>query len=221
MNPMFNMNNNINNNMHIQEIYALKNELQKYFEENKYLKLEIQYKIKEINNLKILNNDYIAQIQNLKKDINIKELKIINEDKEKINKLLELKNVINQKDEEIKNLKIEINQIKDKNIKKDEEIRKLKQDLQEKNNKDNTKMVDFNNIQIIEFKSKDEKLKKAIKCLSKEYFFEVENRLYKLFPEYKEMNNKFSLNGKPILRFKTIEENDIHDDDIIMFQPDE
>jgi len=37
----------------------------------------------------------------------------------------------------------------------------------------------------------------------------VEEKLYKKFPEYRETNNCFLANGKEVLRFKTISENNI------------
>ena len=40
---------------------------------------------------------------------------------------------------------------------------------------------------------------------------EVEEKLYKKFPEYRETNNSFVANGEPVLRFKTISQNNIGD----------
>ena len=43
----------------------------------------------------------------------------------------------------------------------------------------------------------------------------MEERLYKEYPEYRETNNIFQVNGKQVLRFKTIEENNIQEGQII------
>ena len=45
--------------------------------------------------------------------------------------------------------------------------------------------------------------------LKKNTFAEIEEKLYKQYPQYRETNNTFLANGKPVLRFKTIDENKI------------
>ena len=40
-------------------------------------------------------------------------------------------------------------------------------------------------------------------------FAEIEEKLYKQYPQYRETNNNFISNDKQILRFKTIDENKI------------
>ena len=59
----------------------------------------------------------------------------------------------------------------------------------------------------LNFKSMDQKINYAIPCLLKDLFVDVEKKLYEQFPKYRETNNCFLVNGKSILRFKTIEEN--------------
>jgi hypothetical protein len=61
----------------------------------------------------------------------------------------------------------------------------------------------------IYFTSTDQKVNLPIPCLKTDTFAEVEEKLYKEFPEYRETNNSFISNGTQILRFKTIEENKI------------
>ena len=48
-----------------------------------------------------------------------------------------------------------------------------------------------------------------------ETFAEVEEKLYKKFNNLRNTNNMFTANAKPILRFKTIMENNIKDGAII------
>ena len=77
----------------------------------------------------------------------------------------------------------------------------------------NKRLVDYNNIIVINFISSDQKINCGIKCLSSDTFAEVEEQLYQKYNEYRETNNKFVAKGKHILRFKTISENDIKDGD--------
>ena len=61
----------------------------------------------------------------------------------------------------------------------------------------------------INFISVDQNVHCSISCISNNTFAEVEEKLYKQFPEYRETNNQFLANGKEILRFKTINDNKI------------
>ena len=67
--------------------------------------------------------------------------------------------------------------------------------------------VEYNNIIVINFVSGDGIINQGIKCLKTETFAEVEEKLYKLYEQYRETNNIFLHGGNTILRFKTIEEN--------------
>ena len=55
----------------------------------------------------------------------------------------------------------------------------------------------------------DRKKPFPIPCVDIDTFAEVEEKLYKQFPEYRETNNNFIVRGKPVLRFKTINQNKI------------
>ena len=59
------------------------------------------------------------------------------------------------------------------------------------------------------FTSIDQKINLAIPCIKTDIFAQIEEKLYKQYPEYRETNNYFIANGKIILRFKTIEDNKI------------
>ena len=95
-----------------------------------------------------------------------------------------LQNIIKQKELEIDNLKLQLKK-------------------QEK------KLFDFDDIQIVNFISTDSKVHFIIKCVKNDTFAEIEEKLYREYPEYRETNNMFLANGKQILRFKTIEQNNI------------
>ncbi len=108
----------------------------------------------------------------------------------------------------------EINYLKDIIKSKDKEIDFLNIQLKNIEN-DNKKLVDFENIMVVTFISSDQKINYGIKCLKTDTFDEVEEKLYQKYEEYRETNNNFIINGKLILRFKKICENDIKDGDFI------
>ena len=57
-----------------------------------------------------------------------------------------------------------------------------------------------------------------MQCLKTETFAQVEEKLYEKYREYKNTNNKFISNGRSILRFKTVEENNIRNGDTVQLQ---
>ena len=113
---------------------------------------------------------------------------------------------------ELKKLKDEIINLKYQLNLKDNEIKELKNINIQNNIKDKPK-YDINDIIVITFNSID--VNYGIKCLANETFAEVEERLYKKYDNLRETNNMFTVNAKPILRFKKICENNIKDGDII------
>ena len=131
------------------------------------------------------------------------------EDLKKANKIIEQQNkTINDLQNELNNYKAIINNfISDINniSRKDSEFNKLKSQL-DKNRNNN---VNLNDIVCVNFISSDKKVHFAISCLKTETFAEVEEKLYKQYPQYRETNNNFIANGTPVLRFKTIDENKI------------
>ena len=61
----------------------------------------------------------------------------------------------------------------------------------------------------VNFISSDQNVHYAATCLKTNTFAEIEEKLYKQYPQYRETNNNFIANGIQILRFKTIAENKI------------
>ena len=69
-----------------------------------------------------------------------------------------------------------------------------------------------NNLNIdkcVNFISQDQRICFAIPCSGNSIFAEIEEKLYKEYPEYKETNNKFIAEGVEVLRFKTVNDNKI------------
>ena len=98
-------------------------------------------------------------------------------------------NIINQKDNELNNLRTQLNNIN--------------------NNMNNNINININDMMSVNFISMDQNVHFSVGCLKTNTFAEVEEKLYKQYPEYRETNNNFIANGTQVLRFKTIAENKI------------
>ena len=147
------------------------------------------------NTKNYLPNNSISSLEN-----EIKELK------EKLNKA---EKIIEKQNLEIQDLKNKLNIYKIINIKpniqsnfhSNQNI--LQKEIMKENN--NKYFAD----KCVNFISTDQKLFYAVPCPGNATFAEIEEKLYKEYPEYRETNNTFLANGKEILRFKTIDDNNI------------
>ena len=199
-----NIMNNQNNvqNLNINIIQNLNLEITNLKNENNELKSKEKLQSKEITNL----NNEIIELKN-KEKLQSKEITNLK------NEINESKNNKKTQPEEITNLKNEINNLKKENQLKEEENKKLKSKIDllinQKDKKPN--LVDIDNIKVIQFISTDHSIIYPIKCLPSDTFAEVEEKLYKIYPEYRETNNSFQVDGRTILRFKTIAENNIQE----------
>ena len=139
----------------------------------------------EIINLKnqLTKANKIIEQQKLKIDELQNKLKNYN------NTIDNYNNIINQKDIELNNLKAQLNNTN--------------------NNIDNNIHININDIMSVNFISMDQNVHFSVGCLKTNTFAEVEEKLYKQYPEYRETNNNFIANGSQVLRFKTIGENKI------------
>ena len=150
-----------------------------------------------LNNKKIDNNNILQNEE-------INKLK---------NELIKANQIIEQQNEKIKDLE---NQLKNNNIikslkneikLKDKEINELKMKLEKINL--NKNIFDKESIRCVNFKSIDENINYAIPCIKTDLFSEIEEKLYKEYPQYRNTKNYFISNGKEILRYKSISENNI------------
>jgi len=66
------------------------------------------------------------------------------------------------------------------------------------------------------FISSDQNLHYSVICKNTDEFYKIESQLYKKYPEYTENENFFILNGKKINRYKTLEQNGVKNNDIII-----
>ena len=125
--------------------------------------------------------------------------------------------IVNKNENKIKNLTNEINLLKDESTQFKNELLKLdKNDTNFNDNESNAKILtDTNDIISVNFISNDPKINYCIKCLKTDIFVKVEEKLYEKYEELRETNNNFIINGKIVLRFKKICDNNIKDGDII------
>ncbi len=186
-----------------------KNELVKQLNE------DIQNKVNEIKRLKNEVEKYKKESELYKKEM--EKYKIENE---KLNgELSKLKKIIggfqnNQIDNrELKNLRDENAVLKYQLNIKNNEINELKLKLQ--NNGKLEQKINLSDVLVIYFKPVDNSFYDGIKCLANETFAEVEEKLYKKHNDFRNTNNMLTANALPVLRFKTIGENNIHDGDVI------
>ena len=113
--------------------------------------------------------------------------------------------MINQKKDNMEKSMLSLQELLSK---KEIEIDKLKNELKNISNKIDP-LIHESQITSVHFTSDDQKINYSIACTKKNVFAEIEEKLYKEYPEYRETNNFFMANGVQILRFKTIEENQI------------
>ena len=152
----------------------------------------------------IANNTENKEIKELKEELN-KSKKIIEQLKGKIKDLENrLQNCNNQYINTIKELENNITQ-------KNNQLNELKAKLQNININSNiinkSNRINQGGDKCVNFISIDSKICFGIPCSGNSTFAEVEELLYREYPEYRETNNTFLVNGKQILRFKTINEN--------------
>ena len=121
--------------------------------------------------------------------------------KEKL-KILEEENILMKQ-------KLNCNQFSMKILELFQEIKELKSKLSfdlEKNEK----------LMTVIFTTFDNKLHYAVICKNTHIFNIIENMLYKKYPEYLESDNYFTANEKKIHKYKSLEENEIKNSDIII-----
>ena len=98
-------------------------------------------------------------------------------------------------------------------ILKDNEILKLKS---QSNNEKNKQVLNMDEIMIVYFQTQDQEINHVgIKCLPSDTFAEVEEKIYKKFDNYRNTNNTPICNGRTVLRFKTLSENKIKDENVV------
>ena len=180
------------------EINELKSQLINEKEKNKKLEEIIKLLKHSLVNEKNKNKNLELEILNLKSNLNnaIEKQKSIVEDGTKTKKLGdELKSsyleTIIEKDKEIKELRLKLS--------------RLPFTLEEEEK-----------LMSIIFMSLDKKFIYSVICKNTDEFYKIEGQLYKSFPEYSEKEIFFSVNERKINKHKTLEENNIKNNDTII-----
>ena len=145
------------------------------------------------------------------------EIATLSEQKSDLKAILkEAKNTIKKYKSDIEELKLkleakdtEINNLQKIITEKEKKIDYLETKAQEDDENDSFRLSRYPREQMmaLNFECMDQRLHHAEPCINKDLFVDVEKKIYDKYPEYKEYNNTFLFNGKPILRFKTVEEN--------------
>ena len=155
------------------------------------------------NNQNILQSNNNDEINKLKNEL-AKANKVIGQQKLTIN---ELQNKLNNYNNIINNLNNDIDNYRNIISKKDIELNNYKSQLN--NNIISNNKFYINDMMCVNFISSDQNVHFSVPCLKTNTFAEIEEKLYKQYPQYRETNNTFLANGMQVLRFKTIDENKI------------
>ena len=132
----------------------------------------------------------------------------------KAKKLIESLQNNKKENSNIKKLEDENKNLKNQLYLKENEINQMK--LQLKNNNKKKPLYQLDDIMVINFISTDSSIHEGIKCVETDTFAEVEEKLYQIYDNFRDTNNMFTINGRPILRFRNLKENKIRDGDKVL-----
>ena len=127
-----------------------------------------------------------------------------------------MKKEINTKIEKIDNLVKNSNlETVEKLFQKDEKIEKLKKKLKRFLP---YKLSEGEKLMSIIIQSIDQKIHISVICKNTDIFSFIEKKIYekKEYYDYSELDTFFTVNGNKVNKYKTLDENKIHDNDIVM-----
>ena len=204
---MNNTNTQINQNINSNKPKTINNQQinKDIIDENQKL---IEELLNEVDKYKTENDQLKAKITQLENDNN----KLTNE----INKSKKIITELNKNQKDEQENQYVILSLKEALKDKEKKISDLQTQLSNTTNiKQSVNSFNFDDIIVVHFISMDQKINCPLKCLKTDTFAEVEEKLYQRYEEYRETNNNFLTNGKMVLRFKKIGENNIKDGDKI------
>ena len=162
--------------------------------------------------LKSKNDDLTNEIKDLKKRLMIENTK---------NNILFVERLKEENELEKKLKEIEENK-NSLNLDKEEIIsNKKKYDLYELSLKPLINFSEKEELISVIFNSLDQKIHYSVICKNTDKFNKLEEKLYLAYPQFSETDNFFTLNGKIINKFKSLEENNIKDNDVIIINKKE
>ena len=171
----------------IQNNKNLENEISKLLNEQKKLNDKIKELENKLKEKDDLINDYIETINKLKKSLN-----------ESIHQNENLNENLIRKSNEIEELKKEMDQLKIKKFKFPFELSE-KEEL----------------VSII-ITTIDENINVSFLCKNTDKFIKIEKDFYNKYPQYKNLDNYFTINGKKIHPDLSLEENKINNNDVVV-----
>jgi hypothetical protein len=183
------------------------------FEEESENKLNFNQK--EIERFKSKEKDYIS-MQNLLNNIKDENNALKRENNKIKNENYEFKKQMNELKMKSNNLNKNVNDNKDEIIAlfkkleiKENEIKQIKQ-------KHPYELKSGEELMPIIFVSCDQRIHHAFICKNTDKFNSIENLLYEVYPEYEESENYFTVNGDKIIKSKTMQQNNIKPNSIIV-----
>ena len=184
------------------------------YEENNTLKIKIENLEKENCKIKNENNE----LKNKNNELKNKNNELKNENNELKSKNKELKNELDIKKQNLNKCVSEINNLKSSLINETKERNNLIKEMENLriNVNLNNEEIRRDDIITIQFKSIDLNVDIAFSCKDTDIFVRIEEKLYNQYPEYKEYNTYFTVNGCILKRFKSIKENGIKNFDKIL-----
>jgi len=175
-----------NNEELMKKINILESKLKEEKNLNKILEEKIKSLTKELEEKNNIIN--ILKRNNESNDVSDKNINSISSKKSKE----ELFNVILEKDKEIKDLKLTISRYP-------------------------FELKEGEFLLTVNFMSVDSKIQNySLICKNNDTFNIIEKKVYEEYKEFYETENYFTVNGKKINKYKTLDENNIHNNDIII-----
>ena len=169
-------------------------------------------------NTRISNDENINSLKNEIKKLTQVITRLNNENNSLKNENQKLKNDIDIQNENLNQYLLKINELNIKLTNKNKEIDNLNNAIKnlQLNNPEND-YIKRGEILTIQIKSIDQKVDISYSCKNTDIFVRIEEMLYNQYPEYKDLNTYFTLNGQTIKRFRNMLENNIQNQDKILF----
>ena len=105
----------------------------------------------------------------------------------------------------------------DKDITKEQLFKDI-DELKEKLSRYPLELSKGEKLMLVIFISSDENMIYSIVCKNTEKFSKLEENLYNYYPEYSQSDNYFMINGKRINKMKSLDENEIKNNDVIILK---
>jgi predicted RNase H-like nuclease (RuvC/YqgF family) len=171
-------------------------------------------------NSKNQNNQKDNEIEKLKKEIiklNNENSSLKDENHRLKNEIKRLKSELNNNIQNLKKYELEINKLNLALSNKNDEINNLNDEIKNlKLNSGKKKLIDIDEMLVIQFKSIDQKVDMSYACQKDDIFVRIEEKLYNDYPQFKDLNTYFTVNGRIVKRFRSMLENGIRNNDKIL-----